>query len=582
MSTAGGALSRELTRALTVALDAALAEDASLSAVRSAQDTAQVLGLGGLEKLLGCLVGQVGRPRPADMLPAIVRVKALAAQCATTGTLEPFQRANPELASAAQSLASLESGTQILPNGSQEIPTLNVAEVLEDLPLADDASRVRARDMRVTAPVAAALRAALDWLEKEAPSPRPLKISPERSVVDVVCTHVNHAGMRAAEKVLSVVGGVLFPASVLGPGVAPSGSWIVRVPSFAGRNSYLMLDQGDLSIAIPWHAVLRLYMVPSIELERGVSGLGTPVLDPIRPPARSRGEHPIALIGHGLKRAYLIADRLVWRLEAEPVETPESPSPSYTLSGAVRTDEDETYWVVDPSRALASVERPTIAPAPPQEPKPALPVLRREDVTPLPEPAPRRAPEPMASVPSGSPAGSPATEIVAIEPAAAMAVAPAPEVAEPAAPVASPAPIVAPAPVPAPPVPHARPRRALIAEDSIAARLFLTRMLERENFEVRAVTTATELFDELVDDAWSLVLVDIELPDGRDEDVFKRVIGTLGLRPTPPPLVALVRDSADVGVARALGVTRTLRKPFDRESLVALLEIVGLLPKGAR
>src|SRR6185369_14870967 len=82
VSTAGGALSRELTRALTLALDAALAEDASLSAVRSAHDTAQVLGLGGLEKLLACLMGQVGRPRPAEMLPAIVRVKALAAQCA--------------------------------------------------------------------------------------------------------------------------------------------------------------------------------------------------------------------------------------------------------------------------------------------------------------------------------------------------------------------------------------------------------------------------------------------------------------------------------------------------------------------
>jgi CheY-like chemotaxis protein len=226
-------------------------------------------------------------------------------------------------------------------------------------------------------------------------------------------------------------------------------------------------------------------------------------------------------------------------------------------------------------------------------------VLRREEVEPLEadpngeqESAARTATlevPPEAETESREP-DSPAVEApaaAAVEPAAPRA--PAPIAPAGAGPIPAPA-SIAPLPVsPAPrppqgsvaPQPPAQ-RRALIAEDSIAARVFLTRMLEREGFAVRAVITATELFDELMDDSWSLLCIDVELPDGRNDEVLEGVVARLGGRVERLPIVALVRDTADVATARAAGVTRTLRKPFDRESLLEILTSLGLSAKDER
>ncbi|MEK7330327.1 MAG: hypothetical protein AAB113_05945, partial [Candidatus Eisenbacteria bacterium] len=51
---------------------------------------------------------------------------------------------------------------------------------------------------------------------------------------------------------------------------------------------------------------------------------------------------------------------------------------------------------------------------------------------------------------------------------------------------------------------------------------------------------------------------------------------------TRSPLVALVRDAADETVARAAGVTATLRKPYEREALERVLaRLVPDLPGGS-
>jgi CheY-like chemotaxis protein len=114
-----------------------------------------------------------------------------------------------------------------------------------------------------------------------------------------------------------------------------------------------------------------------------------------------------------------------------------------------------------------------------------------------------------------------------------------------------------------------RPHQALIAEDSITARVFLARLLEQKGYVVHSVSTAREMRELLPHGPWNLVCADVELPDARGADLMRDVRRVLG---EASPLIALVRDAADESVARSAGVAATLRKPFERESLDLALE----------
>lgn len=115
---------------------------------------------------------------------------------------------------------------------------------------------------------------------------------------------------------------------------------------------------------------------------------------------------------------------------------------------------------------------------------------------------------------------------------------------------------------------------ALVAEDSITARIFLTRMLEQRGLEVEAVDTAAELLLLLPQRSWAVVCVDVDLPDGCGEELLRMVGEVAGKQ--GPSLVALVRDEEDATAARAAGVSRMLHKPFDLEALTSLLSRLGL------
>src|SRR2546426_2663856 len=384
-----GSMARELARALTAALEPALAPAATQAEVQTARDAAKILGLKSLDRLLSALLPHASHPWDPELNPVVDRLRRLASRCAALRSLEVIHGAESELDRLASEVEALvgDGPAEDLARAEAAVPTLSLTEVLEDLPIADDASRERARRVRMVAPVAAALRAALDWLEEEGTSPRPLRLSDEESVLEVICTQVNYAGLGPAGKVLAAVGGISVPAAATGSAAYPAGAWMVRVPVFASRNSHLMLIQGELQLAVPWHSVLRLYMVPAVQIEGGMSGLGLPLLEPFSPLLRSHAEYPVVLVGHGLKRGYLIADRLVWRLEAEPC-VPEERSPIPGLSRSVRTEDGEVYWQVDPGVLLARVEPPpeTYAARPKASVEPPLPVLRSEDVEPLPTP----------------------------------------------------------------------------------------------------------------------------------------------------------------------------------------------------
>jgi len=381
--------------------------------------------------------------------------------------------------------------------------------------------------------VAAALRTAVDFLAGDARVRRPLLLSHDEAVLEARFEGVDLAGAAPASELLEPVGANLGP--VLGGGV----SWLIRVPVLAPRGTYLMLQQGMLPLAVPWHSVLQVRMVPAAAMAALPRQQGYPVLSPLARGPHEGAERPLVLVGLGLKRAFVVADRLVWRLPAETIERSD-PAGRAGLSRTVRTAEGEVFWVAEPAFLLRDVEPPS-----PLE-------LGREL-----GPGGTHAAE---AYPAGVPRPGAAPSLIELGP----------QHVEPLhggpAGFTTPSVAISPAPV-------AAPRRALVAEDSLTARIFLWRLLEQRGFEVRTVTTAAELEAARGAGPWTLVCADVELPDShRGRHLADWAAPSAG----GSALVALVRDAEDERWASSAGARHLLRKPFEAEALERLLRALEL------
>lgn len=585
---------RELARGLLEVLTPALSPAAPAAALELARDVAQVLSLAGLDRALATLEPHAGHEWPAELRPMIERLSRLAEQCREEGDPDVFRRGDLELSALAAELEGIEWSAR--PSGGEgAVPTLALPEVLAEWRLEPTRPDHGVSDVRVTAPVAAALRAALDWLFG-ARHQRNLAARVDDGALELSASAPDPAGFAPAHHMLTFAGGSLFPD----PTREAHGRWTMRVPVHAVRDTFLMVEHGGFRLALPWHAVLRVQIRRALLAAEETPGTASPpTLAPLAPLRDGNADRPFALLGLGLKRAWLAADRLIWRLAAEPSAAAGSP-PAPGWSSAVRTDEGEIYWLADPALLLRDVEAP-------------LPAIALANETRRVEPAPRatepEAPRIEALAPDVEPAiprtEAPIAETVAERPEAHRESPPRTERrarsqsdrrAEPHVPLllaadVEPLPASEPAreeaegaPSPgagaAPESTSEAPagRRVLVAEDSIIAQIFLTRTLEHEGLDVFAVSTASELFDALAQDTWNLVCVDVELPDGRGADLLRLL---LERSPARARVVALVRDAEDVATARSAGVTRTLHKPFERELVVQMLESLGLLDRSA-
>jgi len=561
-------LEREIARSLVGALEVALSAGGALAELRAARDAAQLLELPGLDRLVAALAPHASQPWPAEIQPVVERLGRVCARATSAGGLEEFRRADSDFHGLAGEIVAMEWSSMSSRGGVEgpSVPTLSAAEMLSDLPLAGETSASVARRARLTMPVAAAVRAALDWLAGREGLRQPLELREDASALELVCEVRDVAGVPPAHEVLSSVDGNLGPP-LAAWGEPKDGAWILRVPSFTVRPAYVMLEQGPLRLAVPWHAVLKLQVAPREAIAARAARLGMSVLPPHAPLSGRGAESPVVIVAHGLRRAWMVADRLVWRLPADPC-APDQRLAGAGLTRAVVTEDGEIFGLVEPGPLLAATPLPplprvaavraVIAEPRTLPPREAVEVLDERWVTPLParEIAPQgaMAPEPMeeAELPADS--------------------------AEPEA-----------GPQPAEPAIGGEPRhgldatagitrRALVAEDSITARIFLTRLLEQQGFEVVAVERAAELNAELAGGPWSLVCVDVELPDAHGASLLNGVRERL---PEHVPLVALVRDDHDIATARVAGVWRTLLKPVEPGALRRLLARLGLAERAS-
>jgi len=451
-----------------------------------------------------------------------------------------------------------------------EAASVPLSDALEGIP-GERRDAELMRRVKLRTPVAGALRAALDWLIGGSPARMRMWLSSDGSALDVICEGISYTGIQPASEVLASVG------AHLGPTGERPGAWTVRVPIRAERETYLMLEQDDLQIAVPWHAVVRVRLIPADTIEMMLKRQALPVLPPIKGSARRMAEQPVVVVALGLKRACLVADHLVWRMSAEPAQPP-GDAPADGIYRAVRSDDGEVHWVFEPEWLLRNVAAPAMG----QAARPTAPA------TPIPAPqtAPRHPiPFPAAALDTSAAPALPTLSPEQVEPLAAPAREPEASAPELIATISE-AP-AAPAPQTAPALPAAdlagdaaeapqgaiAPRRALVAEDSIAARIYLVRLLEQQGFLVHTATTATELRAMLTRGPWSLVCVDRGLSDVPGVDLLHDLARSSTA--AGAAIVALVSDAEDDAAARAAGVHATLAKPIDRRALEHLLVELG-------
>lgn len=613
---------RAIAHGLVNALAPALSPGASGTAVRTARDVAQVLGFDGLDAVLGELERHAGAARPADLGHVVERLERLAAATIASESAAPFADADDELRALARALA--ETDWSATPG--DPVPVYAANDVLADLPLQPSPDLARAR---LAAPVASALRAALEWVGADE------ALVVQGAVHDsalALTTPVSHpGGLGPAGAVLAACEGSLGPEA--------DGRWTLRVPLHVDRPSYLLLRVGHVPVALPWHAVARLRMLPPAEWAQQDEAL----LDPPTPLQPGLEERPGALVALGLVRAWFVADRVVWRIAAHP-EPASDRGPLGASASVLGVDDGERYWVLDPAWLLRGVTplavaapapRPRRAYSPEPEPEPVAAVAEpaghaefadaADAATPDPDalsladavaraidqlrgerdaaravpasaPAPaapaarepERTPEPESAPPAVvhahlavlrpedvQPLGAPPADIAPVAPAPPAALTPPapmrrtlppPPPATPVARVPAPEPVAAPAHTPTVPG-----RRALVADDSLVARIFLARLLERRGYVVEAVGDGEALWDELRRGPWSLVCADATMPDAHGRAHLERLLDFRAACREPFKLVVLTRDQAEERDATLAGAVLHLRKPFEPGALDELL-----------
>lgn len=442
-----------IARGLLRALRPALAPGASTAARATARDVAQVMGLGGLDAALAGLERHRDRPLPADLAHVLARLARLAEQAEREDSALPFVSADAELGALARALDE----TDWAGSGGAAVTVHRAIEVLADLPLEPNPDLARAR---LTAPVAASLRAALDWIGAD--EALLVQGAVQDSALSLTCPVAHEGGLGPAGAVLGAVEGSL--------GSDADGRWTLRVPLHVERPSFLLLRVGHVPIALPWHTVARMRMLPAADWAAQREGL----LDPLTATPAGQDERPGALVALGLARGWLLADRVVWRIAAAP-ENVDERGPFAASTRVVSIENGERYWVLEPSWLLRNVAPEPVAPPAPRRRAPApaaaevlVPLVESPEAPAAAEATASPAPAPPSIAPAAEPvaAEAPVAEARAseapAEPQASLADAVARAIeklraerasAPPPAGVPAPAPATAPAPAPAPPPP---------------------------------------------------------------------------------------------------------------------------------
>jgi two-component system chemotaxis response regulator CheY len=122
---------------------------------------------------------------------------------------------------------------------------------------------------------------------------------------------------------------------------------------------------------------------------------------------------------------------------------------------------------------------------------------------------------------------------------------------------------------------------ALVVDDSRSMRAILTKQLRDLGFEVREASGGTEALRSLHEEGVvDLVLLDWNMPEMDGAEVLTLIRSEPSYRNMRVMMVTTESEMSQVSVALEAGANEYLMKPFDRESLVEKLILLGLDPSG--
>jgi two-component system, cell cycle response regulator len=103
----------------------------------------------------------------------------------------------------------------------------------------------------------------------------------------------------------------------------------------------------------------------------------------------------------------------------------------------------------------------------------------------------------------------------------------------------------------------------LVVDDDAVNRLLLSRALEREGHQVRAVTNGLEAVRALHDGPFDCVLLDVLMPEMDGYQVLEHIRSDPKLRRTPVIMISALDDLESIVRCIELGADDYLPKPFD-------------------
>ena len=123
--------------------------------------------------------------------------------------------------------------------------------------------------------------------------------------------------------------------------------------------------------------------------------------------------------------------------------------------------------------------------------------------------------------------------------------------------------------------------KALVVDDSRSMRAILSKQLKELGFQVAEAPGGVEALRILNEQgAFDLVLLDWNMPEMDGREVLTVIRSESKYASTRVMMVTTESEMSQVSVALEAGANEYLMKPFDRDSLVEKLVLLGLDPSG--
>jgi len=122
--------------------------------------------------------------------------------------------------------------------------------------------------------------------------------------------------------------------------------------------------------------------------------------------------------------------------------------------------------------------------------------------------------------------------------------------------------------------------KALVVDDSMAARMLLTRILNNLGYEVREAANGREALEVIAaeKDTVSLILLDWNMPEINGLDLLKRLRDDPELSSLVVVMVSAESEIDQIAAALEAGANEYVMKPFTKDILVEKLQLVGVHP----